>query len=62
MKKLMNLKGATSLDKAQQKEVNGGLRKLCNGNCSGRPNGSRCYMGGHCSCPGDCISGECIPW
>lgn len=60
MKKLINLKGALSLDKAQQKEVNGGA-KLCNGSCTGRPQGSRCYMGGHCSCPGVCLGGGCIP-
>jgi len=63
MKKLMNLKGAKTIDSAQQKEVNGGGPvKRCNGNCSGRPNGTQCYMGGHCGCPGYCISGDCIPW
>ena len=62
MKKLMNLKGAMSLSKDQLKEVNGALRPRCNGNCSGRPNGSQCYMDGHCGCPGYCISGDCIPW
>ena len=61
MKKLMNLKGAVTLNKAQQKEVNGG-GKLCNGSCSGRPHGSQCYYQGHCSCPGSCLSGGCIPW
>ena len=61
MKKLMNLKGAVSLDKAQQKEVNGG-GKLCNGSCVGKPHGAQCYYQGHCSCPGSCLSGGCIPW
>lgn len=68
MKKLINLKGAVTLNKAQQKEVNGGA-KLCNGNCAGRPSGSRCYYQGHCGCPGEC-SGDngpggyahCIPY
>ena len=61
MKKLMNLKGAVTLNKAQQKEVNGGI-KLCNGNCAGRPIGSRCYYQGHCGCPGACGSWGCIPY
>ncbi|MFT5890126.1 MAG: hypothetical protein ACI9Y7_000215 [Dokdonia sp.] len=62
MKKLIDLKGAVSLNKAQQKEVNGG-GKLCNANCSGRPNGSMCYYQGHCGCPGQCFSGYgCVPW
>lgn len=61
MKKLINLKGATSLNKAQQKEVNGG-GKLCNSSCVGRPYGSQCYYQGHCGCPGSCLSGGCIPW
>ncbi len=63
MKKLKNLKGAVALDKLQQKEVNGGIRKLCDGNCAGKPNGARCYYQGHCSCPGECSSFEgCIPY
>ena len=56
----MNLKGAQTLDKAQLKEVNGASLK-CNGNCSGRPQGSRCYYHGHCSCPGVCLGGGCVP-
>ena len=60
MKKLMNLKGVEVLNKTQQKEVNG-ARLGCNGSCTGRPQGSRCYMGGHCLCPGVCLGGGCIP-
>lgn len=63
----MNLKGVMSLDKAQQKEING-TAKRCNGNCAGRPDGARCYYQGHCSCPGECsanshgFEGGCIPY
>ncbi|WP_299213065.1 hypothetical protein [uncultured Dokdonia sp.] len=65
MKKLMNLKGAVSLNKTQQKNVNGGsgpVIQACNGNCSGLPTGTRCYHQGHCGCPGRCSSGTCIPY
>lgn len=60
MKKLTNLKGAHTLSAHQQKEINGGA-KACNGSCTGRPQGSRCYYHGHCLCPGVCLSGGCIP-
>ena len=61
MKKLMNLKGVEVLNKTQQKEVNGAILN-CNGNCWGRPQGSRCYLGGHCGCPGACLGGGCVPY
>jgi len=61
MKKLKNLKGAEVLNKSQQKEVNGARRPGCSSNCYGRPQGSRCYAGGHCLCPGVCLGGGCIP-
>ncbi len=65
MKKLKNLKGAVALNKAQQKEVDGGMRPTpvlaCNGNCAGRPSGSLCFYQGHCDCEGRCSSGTCIP-
>ena len=60
MKNLKNLKGVQVLNKAQQKEVNG-ARIGCSSNCSGKPQGSRCYAGGHCLCPGVCLGGGCLP-
>ncbi|MFC4635843.1 hypothetical protein ACFO3O_18170 [Dokdonia ponticola] len=61
MKKLINLKGAVTLNNVQQKEVNGGGgRKQCSSSCTGKPRGSRCYYGGHCLCPGVCLGG-CVP-
>ena len=62
MKKLTNLKGAKTLDKAQQQEINGALKKRCDGNCVGKPNMSACFYLGHCNCPGECYYGECIPY
>ncbi|MBX2872296.1 MAG: hypothetical protein KTR30_09350 [Saprospiraceae bacterium] len=60
-KQILSLKDAKVLDKAKQKEINGG-RPGCLSNCSGQPNGTMCCMGGHPGCPGYCISNQCMPW
>lgn len=62
MKKLTNLKGVKTLDKAKQKSIDGGRRPGANCNCSGKPNGSACFYGCHVGCPGECSSGNCIPY
>ena len=61
MKKLINIKGALSLNKDEQKKINGAVTLGCSSRCYGVPQGSRCYFGGHCLCPGVCLGGGCLP-
>jgi len=65
MKNLLNLKGAKTLNNVEQKAINGGGGKLCNGSCSVVH--ANCWYQGHCGCPGECgnVPGQgltCIPY
>lgn len=68
MKKLMNLKGASTLGTIEQKEIKGGFNPTpisCQVGCSGLRNGDRCFASGSagdCRCPGRCGSFGCIPF
>jgi len=53
LKQILKLEGVQKLEKKTQVKVNAG--KLgCNAHCSYA--GQSCYSGGHCGCPGVCIS------
>lgn len=57
MKELLNLNGAQTLNKAEQKAIFGGGL-----DCSNQPNGKRCNTQGWECCNGVCSSEDpCIP-
>ena len=61
-KNILKMEGVEALTKEEQRSINGGLGPAgCSENCSGKPQGSRCYYGNHCGCPGVCLSGGCLP-
>ncbi|WP_299208949.1 hypothetical protein [uncultured Dokdonia sp.] len=68
MKKLMNLKGASTLSTLEQKEIKGGITPTlieCQIGCAGLSNGARCFASGspgNCACPGRCGTFGCIPF
>ncbi|HHC80820.1 MAG TPA: hypothetical protein ENK46_13115 [Flavobacteriia bacterium] len=70
MKKLANLKGATSLSLMQQKNIHGGGLKpsgggACQVGCAGLSHGDSCFATGvspNCTCPGICSGGVCNPY
>ena len=57
LKRLNAIKNGTSLSKADQVEVNGGLRtgNDCEVICTTAPSGTSCFGGGHPFCPGVCL-------
>jgi len=66
LKNILNLKGATALNNAEQKEIFGGITDrpvlACEQGCSGKSNGDSCYASPNCGCPGRCGSFGCIPF
>ncbi len=59
MKNLVNIIGAKTLGKAEQKSINGGETKCSQGFCSNQQDLAKCDFGGKLGC---CRSGCCRPW
>ncbi|WP_299681356.1 hypothetical protein [uncultured Dokdonia sp.] len=63
MKKLMNLKGANTLNTQEQKQIKGGINPIpiaCQVGCAGLGHGARFYASDNYNCLGRCGSNRCI--